>query len=97
MAKKNFYAVRVGKRPGIYRTWAQAQPLVAGFSGAKYAGFTTKAAAEAFMHGAAASKQAKTAHAPTTLRYYTLVAYAVLAHPIKAPPPDDVIAFTAES
>lgn len=94
MAKKNFYAVRVGKRPGIYRTWAQAQPLVSGFPGAKYAGFATKAEAEAFMRGAAASKPAKTVKASANRGYDTVVDDAVIAQRIKALPPDEVIAFT---
>lgn len=48
MAK--FYAVRVGKVPGIYTTWAEASKQVNGFSGAIYKSFTTKKEAEAFMN-----------------------------------------------
>lgn len=49
MAKKNFYAVKKGKTPGIYRTWEECKKQVAGFSGAIYKGFSTEAEAAAFM------------------------------------------------
>lgn len=42
MAKQKFYAVRVGKIPGIYRTWSQAEEQVKGFSGAEYKSFSTE-------------------------------------------------------
>ncbi|HEY4533280.1 MAG TPA: viroplasmin family protein [Fusobacterium sp.] len=42
MAKQKFYAVRVGKTPGIYRTWSQAEEQVKGFSGAEYKYFSTE-------------------------------------------------------
>ncbi len=42
MAKKKFYAVRVGKVPGIYQTWAQAEEQVKGFSSAEYKSFSTE-------------------------------------------------------
>lgn len=42
MAKKKFYAVRVGRTPGIYQTWNQAEEQVKGFSGADYKSFSTE-------------------------------------------------------
>lgn len=59
MAQK-YYAVRKGKQPGIYRTWAETQRQVSGFSQAQYKSFTTKAAAEAFMHATRAPKKTRT-------------------------------------
>lgn len=50
MAK--FYAVRVGRTPGVYTTWAACTEQVKGFSGAVYKSFTTKQEAEAFVAGA---------------------------------------------
>lgn len=38
--KKKIYAVRRGKKPGIYEVWAETQQQVMGFSGAQYRGFT---------------------------------------------------------
>ena len=39
--KPNFYAVRVGEVPGIYKTWAECEKQVKGFTGAKHKGFAT--------------------------------------------------------
>ena len=50
MAKK-YYAVRVGKTPGIYLSWDDCKAMVDGFPGAKYKGFTNIAEAEAFLEG----------------------------------------------
>lgn len=41
MAKKKFYAVKVGKKPGIYQSWGECYEQVKGFSRAKYKGFAT--------------------------------------------------------
>lgn len=48
MAKK-YYAVRVGKTPGIYETWDLCKSMVDGFSGAQYKSFTDRRDAEAYM------------------------------------------------
>ena len=42
MAKKKYYAVKIGKKPGIYQTWAQTKEQVDGFSGAIYKSFSTE-------------------------------------------------------
>ena len=49
--KKNFYAVRKGRKPGIYKTWKECQEQVVGFSGAEFRGFVTLPEAEKFMQG----------------------------------------------
>ncbi|MGT2942900.1 ribonuclease H1 domain-containing protein [Streptococcus constellatus subsp. viborgensis] len=49
MAKKKFYAVRVGKIPGIYQTWSQAEEQVKGFPGAEYKSFSTEEEAIRYM------------------------------------------------
>ena len=41
MSKKKYYAVKVGKTPGIYLTWADCSAQVTGYKGAKYKSFTT--------------------------------------------------------
>ncbi|XP_013399318.1 ribonuclease H1 [Lingula anatina] len=53
--KMPFYAVRTGKRPGVYNTWPECQSQVKGFPNARYKKFDTKAAAWDFVHGADAS------------------------------------------
>lgn len=51
MAKK-YYAVRVGKTPGIYLTWDDCKAVTAGYPGAVYKSFTSIQEAEAFLEGA---------------------------------------------
>lgn len=48
---KNFYAVKIGKTPGVYETWAECQNQIHGFSGAVYKGFSTREEAAAFVGG----------------------------------------------
>lgn len=56
MAKK-FYAVKHGRTPGIYNSWADCKAQVDGFSGATYKSFPTKQEAEAFVGGICSSKK----------------------------------------
>ena len=60
-----WYAVYRGRTPGVYRTWAEAEPLVKGFTGAQYKSFATEAEARAFM-GAAPSLASVTEAATDT-------------------------------
>ena len=48
---KKFYAVKVGKIPGIYEEWAECQKQINGVSGAIYKSFSTKAEALEFIGG----------------------------------------------
>jgi len=47
MAK--FYAVKVGKVPGVYNTWTECEMQVKGFSGAIYKSFTSQEEARDFL------------------------------------------------
>lgn len=47
--KKKFYAVKIGKTPGIYETWEECQNQIMGFSGAVYKGFATREEAQEFI------------------------------------------------
>lgn len=49
MGKESFYAVAVGRVPGVYMTWPEAQQQVAGFQNAKYKKFATREEAETFV------------------------------------------------
>lgn len=51
MAKNNYYAVRIGKTPGIYKTWEDCKAQVIGYKGAIYKGFAEKQDAEDFLRG----------------------------------------------
>lgn len=53
MAKKNYYAVRRGRKPGIYTAWGGeegAQAQVAGYPDAEFKGFATREQAQAWLH-----------------------------------------------
>lgn len=49
--KNGFYAVKAGRKPGIYSTWAECQAQVNGFSSSQYKKFATKQEAIAFVGG----------------------------------------------
>ncbi len=51
MASPKFYAVREGVTPGIYRTWAECEPMIHGVKGAKYKSFPTLEQAQAYLDG----------------------------------------------
>jgi len=53
-SKQKFYAVRRGRTPGVYATWAECQRQTTGFKGAEFKSFPTRAAAEAWLADAAA-------------------------------------------
>lgn len=48
---QKYYAVRVGKTPGIYTSWSLCEVLVKGFPGAKYKSFTSLEEAREYMDG----------------------------------------------
>ena len=56
--KKSWYAVKAGRRPGLYRTWADCQREVTGWPGAAFKGFYTKEDAEAYLAGDMAEEAA---------------------------------------
>ena len=51
MSKKKFYAVKKGKRVGIYNTWDECKSQVNGFSGAEYKSFLTMDEAKEYVYG----------------------------------------------
>lgn len=51
MAKKKYYAVRCGVKPGIYETWAECEAQTKGFSGAQFQSFGSMVEAEKYMLG----------------------------------------------
>ena len=52
MAKRKYYAVRVGKIPGIYSTWEECKAQVDGVSGASYKSFPSLEEAEHYIQKA---------------------------------------------
>ena len=55
MAKKKYYAVRYGRVPGIYCTWAECQEQTSGFSGAEFQAFSSLEEAEQYLASAIAN------------------------------------------
>jgi len=51
MVVKYYYAVRVGRKPGIYHTWSECKEQVHEFSGAKFKKFINEDEAYAFVYG----------------------------------------------
>ncbi len=49
MKKEKFYAVKKGRKPGIYRTWAECSKQVNKFSGAKFKSFDSLREAENYL------------------------------------------------
>ncbi len=57
MAKKKWYVVWKGKKPGIYSTWAECEKQVKGFKGAKFKSFPSYEEAEAAFNNFAAKSE----------------------------------------
>ena len=49
MAKKKFYAIRKGKKPGIYKTWEETKANIGVWKKAEFRGFETLEEAEKYM------------------------------------------------
>lgn len=49
--KKSWYAVKKGRRAGLYTEWEECRKQVAGFPGAEFKGFYSREEAEAYLQG----------------------------------------------
>ncbi len=63
MARQKYYAVRNGRAPGVYRTWAECQAQVHGYPGAAFKAFPTEKEAADFVAGPLPEKPAAAAAA----------------------------------
>lgn len=61
--KPSYYAVRAGRKPGVYRSWEECEKQVSGFSNACFKGFDSYNDAVAFVGDAAASNEIQTPEA----------------------------------
>ena len=57
MGKKKFYAVKAGRKPGIYLNWDACKAQITGFSGAVYKGFETEDEARLFLSDSRIKKE----------------------------------------
>ncbi len=74
MASK-YYAVKIGERPGIYRSWDECKAVVSGYPGAVYKSFKTLQEANLFL-GINSSEQSKEPEIKKTETDTTQRAYA---------------------
>ena len=56
-----FYAVRKGRKPGIYSTWSECEAQVKGFPKAEYKSFRQRTDAESYLQGNEVSNPQKKA------------------------------------
>lgn len=61
MTKQKYYAVKAGRKTGIYRTWAECQKQVIGYPGALFKSFLSELEAQEYIEGAAAARPAPAA------------------------------------
>lgn len=61
-----FYAVKIGKVPGIYRNWDDCKGMVNGFPGAVYKSFPSMEEAQAFMGNVPEGQEAEADEMPGT-------------------------------
>ena len=57
MAKTKYYAVKTGKKPGIYLTWNETKEQILGFPNAKYKSFKTKEEALNYLNNNTSNKR----------------------------------------
>lgn len=57
MGKKKFYAVKTGRKPGIYLSWDACKAQITGYSGAVYKGFETEDEARLFLSDSRIKKE----------------------------------------
>ncbi len=56
MAAKKYYAVKKGKKTGVFSTWEECREAVEGYAGVQYKGFSTREEAEAYLEGGTVRK-----------------------------------------
>ncbi len=63
MAKK-YYAVRIGRKPGVFESWDECRAQTLGFPGAVFKGFPTREDAERFVSGEEGTRPAPDGDGP---------------------------------
>ena len=76
MAKKKVYAVRQGKKTGIFYTWDACKAAVIGFSGAVYKSFPTEEEARAYLAGSGTCQTGAAANAGSITDQTEVTVYA---------------------
>lgn len=69
------YAVKVGRKPGIYYSWDEVKEQVNGVSGAEHKRFNNEKDAENWLNGSFVENQSHVKQTPTIISGDTLTAY----------------------
>lgn len=72
--KNKFYAVKIGKKTGIFQTWDECKVAIEGFSNAIYKSFNTLDDAEEFLHSENESPKIKMDHTVTNEQIDKIIA-----------------------
>jgi len=72
--KSKFYAVAVGRQPGIYSTWDECQSQVKGHSNARFKSFSSVEEAESFIDSATKGKNSSASAAAAEIESYSQIA-----------------------
>ena len=70
MAKKKYYAVKKGRKTGVFESWGECEEQVKGFPGAEYQSFSTKKECLAYLAGEEPAPEKPKARAKKDLAYY---------------------------
>lgn len=62
LAKKNYYAVRKGRKTGIFLSWEQCKSAVNGYPGCEYKGFSTEEEAKEYLGIKSSSEESHLEH-----------------------------------
>ena len=65
MAKKNYYAVKIGRRTGVFNNWADCAKSVNKYPGAVYQGFAKEEDARAFLSDSSDSEERPISKTPS--------------------------------
>lgn len=68
MAKKNYYAVKKGRKTGIFRTWEECRKQVDQFKGAKFKGFASLEEAKEYINSKEAPSKTNRQVASTSVK-----------------------------
>lgn len=73
MLKNKVYAVRKGRKVGIFKTWLECKKQIDGFSGQEYKSFTTLEEAENYLntYDACLSQSTRVEEFPVDIQIYT--------------------------
>ena len=73
MAKKKYYAVKSGRKTGIFESWSECEEQIKGYSGALFEGFSDIASAKAYIGEACSCETDQSIELPKEKELYAYV------------------------